>query len=561
MKKGKKILIIMAIVIFIIFVGIIGFLSYRYYSGKQAFENLSKLYFSKIEDTQQIGKAQTDVEYNFNCSHSIEYPLIGKDEIDNQIKDIVDKIKEDFVNDYKDENMFETVEKTFQGISYFQYTSYETYLAPDQKMTLIFFENQEVGDSNVVAEKVYTYNFDLKTGKKLEAKDIFKDNYKSKLSEYLKSYFTTNEEYKNNLLDSYEDKISDKEDNLNSYAITNDKLIVYFDKYDVLPGSFGIIKVEIPYDKINDCMKINLLKTTSPIEKDEDISGKYEDVNEVVYVQDTAKLREEDNMQSKELGTLNISDKIIRTGIGDNGWSKVDYNGKDAYIYTSYLSTEEPGKNISEVVVDKKRSIDKSKPMVALTFDDGPNPKSTPIILNTLKKYNSVATFFDLGTCMANYPKISKQEEDIGCEVGSHTYGHKNLNTLSQAQILSDISKAEKIYENTLGHKISLVRTPYGNANSTVKATVKYPLINWDVDTLDWKSRNAKSVLAEIHKYDNLDGRVILMHSIYTSTAEAVETLVPELVSKGYQLVTVSELAKYRGVSLQSGKTYYDFRK
>lgn len=231
---------------------------------------------------------------------------------------------------------------------------------------------------------------------------------------------------------------------------------------------------------------------------------------------------------------------------------------------TNNSETESKSENTKEEIVTlptgKNRKIDLSKPMVALTFDDGPNGKATPKILDTLEKYGVVATFFDLGQNMANYPKVVKREETIGCEVESHTYAHKNLNKLTSAQIKADMEKAEKVYQNVLGHKPSLVRPPYGNANSTVKSTLKYPLINWDIDTLDWKSRNAESVLKEIHKYSDYDGRIILMHGIYNSTAEAVEKLVPELIDKGYQLVTVSEMAKYKNVTLKNGTVYLNFR-
>ena len=244
-------------------------------------------------------------------------------------------------------------------------------------------------------------------------------------------------------------------------------------------------------------------------------------------------------------------------------WYQVKYSGKTGYAASKYLKTakkQDNKKNNSKKVIKGKRTIDPSKPMVALTFDDGPNGKATPKILDTLEKYNAVATFFDLGSCMKNYPKVTKREAAIGCEVESHTYAHQNLNKLSASQIKADIKKAEKVYKQTLGHKPSLVRPPYGNANATVRRNVNYPLINWDVDTLDWKSRNAKSIMKEIHKIKNFDGRVILMHSIYTSTADAVKILVPELKKKGYQFVTVSEMAHYEGVNLKAGKVYCSFR-
>ena len=239
-------------------------------------------------------------------------------------------------------------------------------------------------------------------------------------------------------------------------------------------------------------------------------------------------------------------------------------------VENNTVSTEAEKKVIEETkttaetltkTTNKNRKIDAKKPMVALTFDDGPNGTATPKILNTLEKYGAVATFFDLGSCIKSYPKVVKREESLGCEVASHTYAHKNLNTLSTKQIKKDLNKAIEAYEDVLGHKPALVRPPYGNANTTVKNAINYPLINWDIDTLDWKSRNANKILNEIHKYSDYDGRIILMHGIYDSTAEAVATLVPELINKGYQLVTVSEMAEYKGVTLKPGKVYLNFRK
>lgn len=289
----------------------------------------------------------------------------------------------------------------------------------------------------------------------------------------------------------------------------------------------------------------------------------FTDVNETVYALATVNVRDGDSIHAKKLGSLNYGDGVNRIGIGKNGWSKVKYNKNIAYISSEYLSKDKP-KPIEhhdvEISVDSKRKIDPNKPMVALTFDDGPNPTATPRILDTLEKHKAVATFFDLGISMRNYPNITKRERAIGCEVGSHTYSHKNLDNLSEKEIQDDINAAASIYENTLGEKLKLVRPPYGNANNKVKATLNYPLINWDVDTLDWKSRNADSILKEIRRYKSLDGRVILMHSIYGSTADAVEKLVPELIKKGYQLVTVSEMVKYKEYKLQTGNIYYNFR-
>lgn len=100
------------------------------------------------------------------------------------------------------------------------------------------------------------------------------------------------------------------------------------------------------------------------------------------------------------------------------------------------------------------------------------------------------------------------------------------------------------------------MRAPGGSINSTVKSAVKYPLIQWSVDTLDWKSRNAKSVVSVV-KSNTKDGSIILMHDLYESTAEATKTIVPRLKSQGYQMVTVTELMQIRGYDLKAGEIYY----
>lgn len=207
------------------------------------------------------------------------------------------------------------------------------------------------------------------------------------------------------------------------------------------------------------------------------------------------------------------------------------------------------------------RKLDPSKPMVALTFDDGPDPKRTLKMIEILKKYGVVATFFDIGENMEKYPDVVKAEVEAGCDVGGHTYSHVNLNPLTEKEIKEEITKVEDAFRNATGKELKYIRPTYGNANSKVRAVIDRPIINWCVDSLDWKSRNADKVIEEIRKTKNFDGRIILMHVIYDSTLEAVDRLIPDLIKEGYQLVTVSELAEYKGFTLEEGKIYYQFIK
>lgn len=223
------------------------------------------------------------------------------------------------------------------------------------------------------------------------------------------------------------------------------------------------------------------------------------------------------------------------------------------------VSAEMKYPDLEGIIRDKieVKAIDPEQPMVALTFDDGPYPPTSNRILDCLEKYDVTATFFELGQNAANYPEVIKREAELGMEVGSHSWSHPNLKTLSAAQVKSQVDKTNKALEKACGQTATVIRPPYGNSCKALEKYAKAPIILWSVDTLDWKSRNAKSVMKVMKGIKNLDGRVVLMHSIYDSTAEAVEQLVPWLLKKGYQLVSVSELLEYKyNETPKKGKFY-----
>ena len=211
--------------------------------------------------------------------------------------------------------------------------------------------------------------------------------------------------------------------------------------------------------------------------------------------------------------------------------------------------------------IEKKwegRIIDPNKPMVALTFDDGPSGY-TPRVLDALEKYDQAATFFVVGYNAARYGSTMKRMLDIGCEIGNHTYNHPDLTQLSYSSIVNEMSMTNsKIYAAT-GTYATVSRTPGGSVNSTVRSAISTPIIMWSIDTLDWKTRDTWSTVNSV--LNNVeDGDIVLMHDIHAPTISAAEILIPKLVERGYQLVTVSELAKYRGNGMKAGKVYYSFK-
>ena len=205
------------------------------------------------------------------------------------------------------------------------------------------------------------------------------------------------------------------------------------------------------------------------------------------------------------------------------------------------------------------RVIDPNLPMVALTYDDGPQTGAGNRILDTLAAYGAKATFFLVGDrCASRAAEVQRMVAE-GHEVGNHTYGHAYLQKLGAAEIRSQISRGSDAIAAAGGGTPALVRLPGGNKNSTVLANVNYPMIQWSIDTRDWEHRNAQKTINEVLSKVR-DGDIVLMHELYDATATATETIVPELIARGYQLVTVSEMAAAKGVPLEAGKLYYNFR-
>lgn len=198
--------------------------------------------------------------------------------------------------------------------------------------------------------------------------------------------------------------------------------------------------------------------------------------------------------------------------------------------------------------------VNPNKPMLALTFDDGPSP-FTDRLLRCLKQNNARATFFVVGSSVGNYPESVKKAFRMGCEIGNHTWNHPQLTSMDSAGILSQINSTDQAVKKATGHKTTLLRPPYGAYNSTVTSNAGVPVILWSVDTLDWKTRDVQSTINSVMGSAQ-DGAIILMHDLHLPTVIAAETIIPRLKKKGYQLVTVSEMAKYKKQRLHSGSVY-----
>ncbi|MGE7111335.1 polysaccharide deacetylase family protein [Lysinibacillus sp. NPDC047702] len=188
---------------------------------------------------------------------------------------------------------------------------------------------------------------------------------------------------------------------------------------------------------------------------------------------------------------------------------------------------------------------DSTTKRIALTFDDGPHPKVTEQILDTLDKYHAKATFFMLGGRVQYYPDIAKDVLARGHEIGNHTWNHPVLTKLSQEQVLKQYTSTSAELEKAINHDATVFRPPYGATNDAINGQIPIPVVLWTIDTLDWKHRNAQQLLPYV-KNNLHNNAIVLMHDIHQSTADGLDAVLAYLQGQGYEFVTVSEILPYR---------------
>lgn len=188
---------------------------------------------------------------------------------------------------------------------------------------------------------------------------------------------------------------------------------------------------------------------------------------------------------------------------------------------------------------------------VALTFDDGPDPRFTPQILDLLKEYDVDATFFLMGSRANAYPDLVKRIQNEGHIIGNHTYWHPNLVEKGDLAILErEVTNTENTLADLIGFQTKLFRAPYGFLYNELVEKLRdmnYTVVGWSVDSLDWKEEApeiiANNVLSKVEP-----GSIILMHDgaewdgDRTNTIKSLRQIIPALKEQGYEFVTVPEM-------------------
>lgn len=209
----------------------------------------------------------------------------------------------------------------------------------------------------------------------------------------------------------------------------------------------------------------------------------------------------------------------------------------------------------SAAPVSDAPSVNPDAPMIALTFDDGPYGNSTNRILDLLETNHARATFFMIGRNVVKFPDAISRMEELNCQLGNHTYNHVDLSKLSAEEMKEQVEKVNDAITEAGGTPAGLLRPPYGNSSATMKEQLGCPMILWTIDTRDWSSKDPEDIKSKVLDHVQ-DGDIVLMHDVYETTADACEVIIPELINRGFQLVTVEELMEAKGIQMQNGVIY-----
>lgn len=203
--------------------------------------------------------------------------------------------------------------------------------------------------------------------------------------------------------------------------------------------------------------------------------------------------------------------------------------------------------------------VDTEERIVALTFDDGPHPRYTPMILDILAEYDAKATFFVIGKNLEEYGEVTKRAVREGHEVGNHTYSHPALSGVSRGELMREILATESLIEETIGTSPSVFRPPEGYCHDGIKEVAGqngFSVILWDIDTRDWAGGNYRDIAEHVMKR-TVPGSIILFHDYIAKnspTPAVLKEILPRLTAAGYRFVTVSELLSCATDTVKSEK-------
>ena len=322
---------------------------------------------------------------------------------------------------------------------------------------------------------------------------------------------------------------------LNQLVIGHDGIIVVLKQYSFFPGTIPTITVTLPVEDLGPAM---LVRTEPPLSEPPTASP----IPEPTPTPTPPPEHEDPHYDDDDDDYDYDHDDDDESG--------------DEQHEEPHEEPEEPDQPIQDVP-PQSSTIDPSRPMIALSFDDGPGIYTNEF-LDLFEKYGVRATFCTIGNLVNTQSEALARAVNMGSEVIGHSWDHKNLAKLSADDVRKQLQDTQDVIHAATNTSVMKFRPPYGAMSDTLKevaADMGFAIILWSVDPEDWNTKDADAVYNAVMAHI-IDGAIILSHEIYKSTLEAYKRIIPDLIDRGYQLVTVSELLYFKHGELTPGEVY-----
>lgn len=421
--------------------------------------------------------------------YAVQYPQSKNEEFNNQVTTYIKQAKKNYFQAIRNVKIENNKRKSELNISY------ETHVDKKGNYSFVLMNNQSLQGNKRLSE-IKSFHLNSKSGESLDIQTVFKDDPTTlkKITDRVRTNIQQTDKLSDGLiLDKMQIRTEPEWKNFENFAISEKSMMFYFESGSLKEGKAGPQVAIIPIGDMNELLKPEFQVAVAPT-------------------------------------------------VGDKKDSKPEVPTKDESADSEQGSEKDDSKKeAGGGETTSPEAVEAHQKKIALTFDDGPDPKSTLQILDTLKKYDAKATFFMLGSRVEYYQDAAKAVKAAGHEVGNHSWNHPDLSKMPLSKALEEINRTNDIIQKVTGEKPTVFRPPYGAFTDQLSKQTIPPIILWNVDTLDWKYRDSTKLLEEVKK-STKDGSTILMHDIHQSTADGLESVMAYLQSQGYQFVTVSEL-------------------
>lgn len=486
----------------------------------------------------EYGESDSIVNYSDVFYSTIHFPVLGIESVDAQIRNWAEETDAEALRT-SEAHAAEAKSRDLEYSASLEY-SYSAYLVKNRFVSVEemgFFDESSAAHP---AEPIKTFNVDLAGGVVLETEQLFYVNKRNEVVTQLTARLESTATAMN-LADSL-DKGAIAEKWMDNVLLRSDGVDFLFEAGSVLSHSAGMMRVFLSYGDLRTTLTLGeIMRDNADNTPDPAL------VNPPVVVQ-------EQNTSDPLPANLPASAETTPDTAAPTPQETIAESPQGLAPETGVGLTDDSG---VPYATGPPRQLDPDKPMVALTFDDGPS-RNTADIIALFEQYGGRGTFFMVGNRIQQYSDITKQVLEQGSEIASHTWDHKKLTSISDSEVRQEFQAVIDVVESITGARPRFVRPPYGAVDDRVKAVgadMNIAFVNWNIDTLDWKTRDAKAtydaIMAEV-----ADGSIVLCHDLHDATGEAMKLVIPELARQGYQMVTVTELFQAKGIDVEAGALY-----